>query len=77
MVQKTIYTEDHRRLCAKLREIRQDAGLTQVELAMKLGVTQSFVAKAERGERRLDMIQLRTICRALKVKMSEVVREFD
>ena len=48
-----------------LVKARKDAGLTQVELADKLGKPQPFVSKYERGERRLDVIEFISISRAL------------
>ncbi|MCA9212169.1 MAG: helix-turn-helix transcriptional regulator [Planctomycetales bacterium] len=48
-----------------LRETRQKSGLTQIDFAEALGKSQSFVSKCERGETRIDVIQLRTFCRAL------------
>ena len=59
---KSIYTREYTAVTRLLRETREAAGLTQVELAEKLGQSQSFVSKYERGERRLDIIQLRTVC---------------
>jgi len=74
---KSIYTPDHQRLCLKLRQLRTERGLTQGELAGLLGVNQTFVSKYERGERRLDLLELREVCRALSVSLVEFVREFD
>ena len=50
-----------------LRELRIEAGLRQVDLAEKLGQPQPFVSRYESGERRLDVLELRTICRELGV----------
>lgn len=47
-----------------LRQIRLDAGLTQTELAERLGKPQSFVSKAELGERRLSFLETMDICEA-------------
>lgn len=44
-------------LIAELKRVRLDAKLTQATLAAKLGVAQSFVAKVEGAERRLDVIE--------------------
>src|ERR1051326_8425454 len=44
-VEKSIYSAEYQRLCALLRELRQEAGLTQVQVAAELGVPQSFVSK--------------------------------
>lgn len=59
---KTIYTHEYAMLLKLLAEVRADAGVTQVQLAKKLSVTQSTISKIERGDLRLDVIQLRTIC---------------
>ena len=45
--------------------LRKAAGLTQVELALRIGKPQSFVAKYEGGERRLDVIEFLSIVEAL------------
>lgn len=62
---KTIYTREYATLLKLLRKTRQDAGVTQVELARRLDETQSAVSKMERGERRIDIVELRTICQVL------------
>lgn len=53
---------------------RQVEGLTQVELASRLGRTQSFVSKYELGERRLDVVEFIAICRALEVSPTAVMK---
>lgn len=65
------------RFLALLRRIRQDAGLRQADLARKLGQPQSFVSKCESGERRIDILELREICRALGVSLTEFVRRLE
>jgi transcriptional regulator with XRE-family HTH domain len=55
-------------------EAREKAGLTQVELARRLNRPQSFVAKYEGGERRLDIVELLWVTRALKVDPLRVLR---
>ena len=54
---KTLRTPEHIFLCQRLRQVRLDAGLTQADLADRLGKPQSFVAKVETHERRLDVIE--------------------
>lgn len=54
---KTLRSPQHMALIEELRRVRQQAGLTQTVLAGKLGVAQSFVAKVEGAERRLDVVE--------------------
>jgi len=60
-----------------LRQARLDAGLRQEDLAAKLKRPQSFVSKYESGERRLDLIELREICRSLGVSLLSFVKKFE
>ena len=54
---KTLRSPQHMALIEELRRVRQQAGLTQTVLAGRLGVAQSFVAKVEGAERRLDVVE--------------------
>jgi transcriptional regulator with XRE-family HTH domain len=54
-----------------LRSLRIAAGLRQEDLAKKIGSPQSFISKYENGERRLDVIEARTICLALGVTLGD------
>jgi len=56
-VAKTLGTARHRALIALLIARREAAGLTQTELAAKLGEYQSFVARLESGQRRVDVVE--------------------
>jgi len=60
-----------------LKEIRQKNGITQVELAQKLGVPQSFVSKYESGERQLDILELRQICQLIGVSFDNFVHQLE
>lgn len=60
-----------------LKRFRTNANLKQSELAEILGQSQSFVSKYESGERRLDLLELRQICQALNITLTEFVAEFE
>lgn len=47
----------------KLRKAREEAGLTQAQVAKELGRPQSFVSKMESGERRVDAVELVQLAR--------------
>ncbi len=60
-----------------LRRARDEAGLTQVQLADRLAQTQSFVSKVERGERRLDVVELRWWCGAMSLSLSDFAARLE
>ncbi|WP_082135413.1 helix-turn-helix domain-containing protein [Puniceibacterium sp. IMCC21224] len=62
---KTIRSSGHEALCEALIAARMTAGLTQAQLADRLRCHQSFVARLESGQRRIDAIELIVIARAL------------
>jgi transcriptional regulator with XRE-family HTH domain len=66
------YSARHQRFRDLLRQIRVDAGLTQKELAKMLGKPQSYVSKAEVGERRLDFLETLDFCGACGVGVEEL-----
>lgn len=76
-MEKSIYTRDYEVLLRLLKQARERAGLTQVQLAKRLKLSQSFVSKVERGDRRLDVVQLRTICRHLGSTLAEFVTTLE
>jgi transcriptional regulator with XRE-family HTH domain len=54
-------------------ETRQARGLSQRELAAKLGKPYSFVSKIERRERRLDVVEFVALARALNVEAADLM----
>ncbi len=62
-MQKSPYTANYQRLLEALRQARKDAGLTQIDVAERLGTYASYVSKCESGERRIDVIELAEFCR--------------
>ncbi len=66
-MQKSIHSPRYRAFLRLLRDTREEAGLSQADLGERLGESQSFISKCERGERRLDIVELHAFCRALGV----------
>lgn len=62
-------------LIGALRDARKAAGLTQQQLAAQLGRPQSFIAKVEGCERRLDVVEFLHLCRALGVAAEDILRD--
>lgn len=64
------------RLANLLRQIRLDANLTQLQIAEKIGQTQSYVSKYENGEQRLDLIELESVCKAAGISLTSFVGRY-
>lgn len=71
---RSVHTEAYRTLCNMLVAARHKAGLTQDELARRLGRPQSFVAKYEQQERRLDVVELVQIAKVLNADPALLIR---
>jgi len=67
---------DYQVLLSLLKAARGRADLTQVALAEKLGATQTFVSKYERGERRLDLVELVEICEMMSISPQSFLAEY-
>lgn len=74
---KSVHTEAQRERQALLRELREEAGYTQRDLAARLGVPQSRVSDYERGESLMDILVLRQYAAALGVDLPEFVRGLE
>ncbi len=57
------YQKAYKKFLARLVQARRDAGLTQVEVAKRLGKAHSFLSKCELGERRVDFVELQRLAK--------------
>lgn len=73
----SVFTQRHQEFIQFLVETRKAAGVTQVQLAERLGRPQSFVSKVERGERRLDVIEFCQVAEALGRDPATLLRKFS
>lgn len=69
---KSVFTEAYATMLEVLTSARKDAGVSQIELAERLGKTQSFVSQIERGARRLDLIEFCAFARGLRIEPTEL-----
>ncbi|WP_159726087.1 helix-turn-helix domain-containing protein [Methylosinus sp. Ce-a6] len=72
----SVHSEAYKDLLAVLIAAREEANLTQAELGQRLGATQSFISKCERGERRLDVVEFVEFVRAMNADPSAVFARF-
>lgn len=76
-MQKSIFSREQIALQRLLRQLREGAGLRQADLAERLQKPQPFVSRYEKGEKLLDLPELRQVCHALGTTLTEFVREYE
>lgn len=74
-----MFRDDIRRetLRNELRKARLRAGLRQLDVALKLGKPQSYVAKVESGERRVDLIEAIDLCQVVSLDPKVLIKKLS
>ena len=76
-MEKSLHSKRQQLLIELLKKARKVAGLTQQEVADKLGKPQSFVAKYENGERRLDVVEFIDVTAALDAAPGSIISKLE
>ena len=71
---KSVHSSGQTAFCELMIKARKAAGLTQHQLAKRLHKPQSFVAKYEGGERRVDVVEFIEICKAIEVDPNKLLK---
>jgi transcriptional regulator with XRE-family HTH domain len=71
---KSIFTREYAVFLSTLRQLREESGRTQTDVAKILKRDQSVVSKCERGERRMDVIELRVYCKAIGMEFEKFIK---
>jgi transcriptional regulator with XRE-family HTH domain len=74
---KSLYSPQYRIFLSTLRQVRTAASLSQSDLATRLNTTQSFISKCERGDRRIDVVELRAFCGVMNISFVDFVKQFE
>lgn len=74
MPKKTIYSGRYVALIRRMRERRQALGLTQAQVALRVGQSAKWLQRIESGQRRADVIETVDLLRALDIEVDEAVR---
>lgn len=72
---KQLRSARHKRVMAALVEIREQAGVSQRELARRLGRAHSYVGRIEMGDRRLDLPEFCEWCELLDADPLKVLAQ--
>jgi transcriptional regulator with XRE-family HTH domain len=70
-----LHTDEYKRFAALLVKARHDAGLSQYDMAARLGVPQSFISKYEGSRRRLDVIEFARIAYAMNADPAQLLKD--
>ncbi len=74
-MRQSIHSAPYVLLRERLKAARVAAGLTQIELSAKLERPQSYVAKYEGGDRRLDIVEFIDVCGLLGISPELLIRD--
>ena len=74
---KSTHTAQYIALLERMRASRKERGISQQELAKRLGKPQSYVSKAETGERRLDVVEFMHFMRAIESEPFALLRDVE
>lgn len=74
---KTIDNTEYKLFIDLLKEVRISKSITQIELAKRLGLDQTYISKYETLERRIDLSELRAICKAMGMSLTKFVQDYE
>lgn len=73
-MQKSLFSEEYDAFCRLLRQVREEAGISQNQLAKRMDTPQAWLSKVENGHRRVDVVELWRICQAIGIEPDEFMR---
>jgi transcriptional regulator with XRE-family HTH domain len=71
------YAEIQGKFGKRVRELRNQRGLSQEALALACGLDRSYIGGVERGERNISLVNIHKISRALQVSAGELVTDLE
>ncbi|EAO9627562.1 XRE family transcriptional regulator [Salmonella enterica] len=77
----SVYSDDYQSVISALKQARIRRNITQTAIATALGRPQSFIAKVENGERRLDVVEFIRLAQLLGMdwqsELQSIARKYD
>jgi transcriptional regulator with XRE-family HTH domain len=71
---KTIYSKEHKYIVKQLKKAREEASLSQEQVAKILNKTQSYISKIESGQRKIDVVQLKEFAKIYKKDIAYFIK---
>jgi transcriptional regulator with XRE-family HTH domain len=71
---KSIHTKEYAYFVGRLRKARLEAGLTQAQVAKKIGRPQSHISNIESGQQRVDIIELKRFAKLYGKDLSYFIK---
>lgn len=59
---------------ARIKQLRQEKGLTQEQFAQKCGLHKNYIGMIERGERNPSLINIEVIAKGLEISISNLMK---
>lgn len=73
----SIFSSEHRQIVDNLVKARKDCGLSQSDVARLLGRTQSFISKLESGQKKIDVLTLKSLADVYKKSINFFVKDSE
>ena len=77
----SVYSDDYQSVISAMKQARVRQNITQTAIATALGRPQSFIAKVENGERRLDVVEFIRLAQLLGMdwqsELQNIARKYD
>jgi transcriptional regulator with XRE-family HTH domain len=74
--QQSVRSPEYAVLIDLVKQARLSSGMTQKEICDKLGKPKNYLNKVERGERRLDVVEVFALCEAMGKDARELLQQF-
>lgn len=75
-MEKTLFRPEYRVFLDLIRQARHDSGLTQEQIATRLSIPRSTIAKWETGQQRMDLLEYWSYCEGIEVDPVAMLSRF-
>lgn len=73
-MKKSIHTKEYAVFVERLKAARLEAGLTQTQVAKKIGRPQSHISNVESGQQRVDVVELKRFAKVYGKNINDFLK---